>query len=76
MKRKPQQPLTCRQQAMLTAIKRYIKKHKWAPTVRELGELMDIGSPNGVLCHLLALEKKGYIVRSPNGEARAMYVVE
>jgi repressor LexA len=75
MKRKPQQPLTRRQQAMLTAIKRYIRKHKWAPTIRELGELQGIASPNGVMCHLNALENKGYIVRAAN-EARAMYVVE
>ena len=33
------------------------------PTVREIGKRFEIGSPNGVMCHLKALEKKGYITR-------------
>lgn len=33
------------------------------PTIRELGLKFGIGSPNGVNCHLKALQKKGYIER-------------
>lgn len=33
------------------------------PTVREIGSQFGITSPNGVLCHLTALEKKGWITR-------------
>lgn len=34
------------------------------PTVREIGKRFGIKSPNGVMCHLKALEKKGFIDRS------------
>lgn len=31
------------------------------PTVREIGDEFGIGSLNGVMCHLRAFEKKGFI---------------
>ena len=34
--------------------------------MREIGERFRISSPNGVMCHLKALEKKGLITRQPN----------
>ena len=33
------------------------------PTIREIGAEFGIRSPNGVMCHVKALEKKGWIVR-------------
>ena len=33
------------------------------PTVREIGSRFGIRSPNGVMCHLKALEKKGVVER-------------
>lgn len=36
------------------------------PTVREIGRKFEISSPNGVECHLAALEKKGAIERFRN----------
>lgn len=76
MKKPKQLPLTKRQAQVLRWIERYIAKHRWAPSMREIGVGMRIGSPNGVMGHLKALERKGWIVRSANGESRAMYVVE
>ena len=38
----------------------------YGPTVREIGDEFGIKSPNGVMCHLKALEKKGLITREPN----------
>lgn len=35
------------------------------PTIRELGAATGINSPNGIMCHLKALEKKGLITRIP-----------
>ena len=35
----------------------------YGPTVREIGNEFGIRSPNGVMCHLKALEKKGLIIR-------------
>ena len=33
------------------------------PTIREIGTEFGITSPNGVMCHLEAIEKKGFIRR-------------
>lgn len=53
--------LTPRQSDVLQAIRENIKHHGYAPTIREIGTKLGIRSPNGVACHLKALEKKGYI---------------
>jgi repressor LexA len=58
----------------LTAIAGFITDNGYAPTVREIGELVGLKQPNGVLGHLRALEKKGYIQRGVN-KSRAMRVV-
>ncbi len=47
----------------------------YGPTVREIGEHMNIKSPNGVMCHLRALERKGMIIRSAN-KSRAIELTE
>lgn len=56
--------LTTRQQEILDFIKSEIKTKQLPPTVRDIGQRFDIRSPNGVACHLMALQKKGLIVRS------------
>jgi repressor LexA len=33
----------------------------YSPTIREIGDAMGMMSSNGVHCHLIALEKKGYL---------------
>jgi repressor LexA len=58
--------LTQRQLAIFEFIQDKIQNRGYGPTVREIGERFDISSPNGVMCHLRALEKKGLIVREPN----------
>jgi len=58
--------LTERQRDVYEFIRDKIKNRGYGPTVREIGENFDISSPNGVMCHLKALEKKGLITRSPN----------
>lgn len=58
--------LTERQQAVYGFIRDKIRGRGYGPTVREIGEQFQIRSPNGVMCHLKALEKKGLIVREPN----------
>lgn len=55
-------PLTDRQQQIYDIIKREIGNGR-PPTVRQIGAETGIRSPNGVMCHLNALEKKGYITR-------------
>ncbi len=58
--------LTKRQKAVYVFIRDKIRGRGYGPTVREIGENFDISSPNGVMCHLRALEKKGMIIREPN----------
>jgi repressor LexA len=58
--------LTKRQRAVYDFIKDKIRNRGYGPTVREIGERFDIKSPNGVMCHLHALVRKGLITREPN----------
>jgi repressor LexA len=55
--------LTDRQEMVFDFIKAKLKERGYGPTVREIGEHFKISSPNGVMCHLRALEKKGLITR-------------
>lgn len=58
--------LTSRQREIYTFIKEKIQGRGYGPTVREIGTRFGIKSPNGVMCHLKALQKKGLIAREPN----------
>ena len=58
--------LTSRQREVYNFIREKIHGRGYGPTVREIGKAFDIRSPNGVMCHLRALEKKGLITREPN----------
>ena len=58
--------LTERQQRVYAFIRDKIRNRGYGPTVREIGENFGIKSPNGVMCHLKALEKKGVITRERN----------
>ncbi|MEM1225451.1 MAG: transcriptional repressor LexA [Planctomycetota bacterium] len=58
--------LTDRQKHVYDLIQSLISQRGYGPTVREIGEHFGIKSPNGVMCHLRALERKGLIVRKAN----------
>ena len=66
--------LTERQRNVYEFIRDKIETRGYGPTVREIGEAFDIASPNGVMCHLHALVKKGLITRDPR-HARAIQLV-
>ena len=55
--------LTPRQREIFEFLKDKILNRGYGPTVREIGNEFSIRSPNGVMCHLKALEKKGLISR-------------
>ncbi|QDT66031.1 transcriptional repressor LexA [Calycomorphotria hydatis] len=63
--------LTERQQDIYDFIREKIVSRGYGPTVRDIGAHFGIRSPNGVMCHLKALEKKGLIMREP-GKSRAI----
>lgn len=56
-------PLTQRQKEIYEFLRDKIVNRGYGPTVREIGVQFGIRSPNGVMCHLKALEKKGLISR-------------
>jgi repressor LexA len=58
--------LTLRQREIYNFIRGKIQGRGYGPTVREIGVHFQIKSPNGVMCHLKALQKKGLIHREPN----------
>lgn len=57
---------TERQLEIYAFIRDKIQNRGYGPTVREIGQAFDIRSPNGVVCHLKALERKGLISRGKN----------
>src|SRR4051794_36456886 len=67
--------LTQRQREIYDFIRDRIEKRGYGPTVREIGNGFSIKSPNGVMCHLKALEKKGLIKRE-TFSARAIQLVD
>ena len=67
--------LTPRQREIYEFIREKIESRGYGPTVREIGLGFEIKSPNGVMCHLKALEKKGLIIRE-GFSARAIKLVD
>jgi repressor LexA len=67
--------LTDKQKSIYDFIKGKILTRGYGPTVREIGAAFGISSPNGVMCHLKALEKKGLITRQ-SGMSRAIELCE
>src|SRR2546422_7657176 len=55
--------LTDRQREILNLIVKESETRGFPPTIREIGEEMEIRSTNGVNDHLKALERKGYLNR-------------
>ncbi len=67
--------LTDRQHEIYDFIREKIESRGYGPTVREIGLAFGIKSPNGVMCHLKALEKKGLIKRE-GFSARAIQLLD
>jgi len=69
-----QRPPTDRQEQVLAAIQKFAIEHDGnSPTIRELCALLEISSPNGIMCHLKALAKKGVLEPLPeDGKARGI----
>ena len=62
--------LTARQQEVLEIVTRYIDEYAYSPSLREIGKELGVTGTLGVMKHLEALERKGYLRRqegSPRG---------
>ena len=64
--------LTDKQEIVLKIIRNYYLETGYAPSLNELQKELHITTKRGVVNHLIALEKKGYIFRT--GEPRGIHV--
>lgn len=67
--------LSRRQEDILKFIREFVYDHRFPPTIREIGESVDISSTSVVNYNLNVLEKKGFIVRDRN-VSRGLRLVE
>jgi repressor LexA len=65
--------LTKRQRDIYEYAVRYVDRHGYPPTVREIGEAVGLASPSTVHAHLANLERAGYLRRDPT-KPRALEV--
>ena len=63
MVNKIRRKLTERQKKVLEAIEEFILAQGYSPTIRQLGEILNIANPSAVFKHTQSLEKKGYLKR-------------
>lgn len=67
--------ITPKQQQILDYIKEEILKKGYPPTVRDIGEAVNLKSTSSVFSHLAALEKKGFIRKDPT-KPRTIEVID
>ena len=65
--------LTEKQELVLKVIRSYYLENGIAPSLNELQAMLNISTKRGVVNHLIALERKGYIFRT--GEPRGIHMV-
>ena len=56
--------MTTRQREVLAFMASYHRSNGFPPSIREIANRFGIRSANGVVCHLRALERMGYIERA------------
>ena len=66
--------LTKKQEKVLRIIRQCYLENGEAPSLGELQEFLGISTKRGVVNHLIALEKKGYIIRT--GDPRGIHIVD
>jgi repressor LexA len=66
--------LTVRQKECLEAIRKYISDHGYAPTMRELAEILDVYM-KCAYDHVRTLERKGYL-HKVDGHSRTIVLLK
>lgn len=61
--------LTPRQEEVLDLVLEALERRGYPPSIREICDALGLSSTRGALRHLEALEKKGFITRSPGARA-------
>lgn len=67
--------LTKRQHELLSLLQESIEKNGYAPTVRELADLLRVRSPSAIFKHLKSLEQKG-LIRQEEKKARSIELLD
>jgi SOS-response transcriptional repressor LexA len=67
-------PPTPRQLEVLAVISRHMLDYGSPPSIREIGAQLGIGSPNGIMCHLRSLIRKGLLRRIVREERYTSFV--
>jgi len=65
--------LTSKQDKVLKIIRDFYLENGYAPSLTELQKLLKISTKRGVVGHLIALERKGYIMRT--SEPRGIHLI-
>lgn len=68
-------PLTDRQRQILIWLHGYIADRRYPPTLREICTAFDFKSPNGAMCHLEPLRRKGWLTWE-DGKTRTLRITE
>lgn len=68
-------PMTPRQQQIFDFIDSVTTEQGYPMTVRDIANRFKFASPNGAICHLKALRKKGWVTWEP-GKARTVRVMQ
>jgi len=68
-------PMTDRQRQIFDYISDVTTQQGYPTTVRDIANRFQFASPNGAVCHLKALRKKGWITWEP-GKARTVRVAQ
>jgi len=63
--------LTARQEQVLKIVTQYINDHGYPPSLRDIGKKLAVSGTLGVMKHLEALERKGYL-RRQEGSSRGI----
>lgn len=66
--------LTKRQEEILKYIAEYLSEHSYPPSYQEIADAFNIASKNGVVRHLKALIRKGYIEKTDTS-ARSIRII-
>ena len=67
--------LTDRQQQVCDFIRLFTARHGYGPSIRDIGKEIGVSSPNGVMCHVRSLRRKG-VIADNGGIARSLILAD
>lgn len=71
----PSYKVTKKQKDILFAINAYVEEHGYAPSIRDIGKMVNLTSSSTVQGYLERLKEKGYITWLP-GQPRTLRIIK